>query len=103
MHFTEREIFALVPDPVPVLRIAPVNMAEERFRIRVEQQLVRIEAMSELGSIRTVDAITVEQPGPRFRQVAMPLLIRVFGEGYALDFAAAFHVEKAQLDLFRVL
>jgi hypothetical protein len=49
----ERQIGAGVPGAIAEMRIAPHQAAGERFRVRVDQQLVRVEAESALGRIGT--------------------------------------------------
>ena len=59
---------------------------------------MRVEAVAVLGPIRAVHAVAVEQPGPRFGQVAVPDLVGVLRERDALDFAPALRIEEAELD-----
>ena len=99
----ECEILALGAEAIPIVRIAPVDVAGDRFRVRVEQELVRIEAMTLFRAIGSIDAIPIEQPGPRFRQIAMPDQIIVFHERDALDFPPPLRIEDAELDFLRVL
>ena len=72
-------------------------------RVRIEQQLVRVEAMSFLGPVGAVDAVAVEQAGPRLRQVAVPDLVGALAQLDALQLAPAGRVEEAQLDALGVL
>jgi hypothetical protein len=58
-----REVFLLVPDGVAEMRVAPVHLADDRMRVGIEQQLVRVEPLSLLGLVGPVDAIAVELPG----------------------------------------
>ena len=55
-----------------------------------------------LGLVRSMDAIAVDGSRPRIRQVAVPDLVGVFGQGYPLDLTIAPGVEQAELDLGRV-
>src|SRR4029078_2112101 len=77
--------------------------ADDRFRVRIEQQLLRIEAMALLRLIRTVHAIAVELAGPRFGQVAMTDVIGLLAQRDALQLAPPAIIEQAQLDAFRML
>ena len=78
----EGQVLALAPraDAVAVMRIVPPDRALKRFRVRVEQQLVGVEAVSVLRAVGAVDAIAVKQIGPRVRQIAVPHLVGIFGE-----------------------
>ena len=91
----ERQILALVADGVAKQRIAPAQAADHVHCIRVEQQLVGIEAMAFVGSVWAVHAVAIEHAGPRFRQVTVPYLIGSFLDGDALQFAAPRDIEKA--------
>src|SRR5271170_7182573 len=71
-------------------------------RIRVEQQLVRVEAVALIGLIGAVHAIAIDCARPDPRHVAMPNLIGVFGEIDARGLALAFLVEQADLDSARM-
>ena len=68
----EREVLAAAADAVAEMRVGPAQRALDHPRVRVEQQLVRIEAMALLGRVGAVHAVAVEQPGPRLGQVAVP-------------------------------
>ena len=55
------------------VRGMPVDSAVDRLRIRVDQQLRRVEALAGLGLVRPVHAVAVALPGPDARQVAVPV------------------------------
>jgi hypothetical protein len=76
----ERQIGILVADAIAEVRIAPAQVLN-LFRVRVEQKLVRIKAMSVRRIIRPVHAIPIKQPGPSFGKVAMPNLIGMLRHG----------------------
>ena len=99
----EREVGALVADRVPEQRVAPLQRADDVARVGIEQQLVRVEAMAFLGPVRAVHAVTVEHPGPRFGQVAVPDLVGTLDERDALELAATRRIEDAQLDALGML
>jgi len=99
----ERKILALVPDAVAEVRIAPPHLADDLARVRVEQQLVRVEAVALLGCIRTVHSVAVQHAGPRLRQVAVPHEVGALGHVDALDFAPTLRVEDAELHALGVL
>src|SRR5690606_16180669 len=67
--------------------------------IRIEHQLVRIEAQPEHGLVRPVHAVAVDLPRACLRQVAMPDLVGALVEDDSPGFVAAFGVEQAELDL----
>src|SRR5206468_8703284 len=83
---------------VSVQRVAPTHRSYDASRIRVEHELVPIEAMAFFGSIRTVNAITVQEPRPRLGQVAVPDAVGSLGKRKALELAATARIEDGQLD-----
>ena len=98
-----REILAPAADAITEMRVAPAQRARDRTGVRIEQQLFRIEAHTGLRIVGPVNAIAVKQPRSCVRQVTMPDLIGLLAQRNALDLAAAFRVEQAQLDTFGVL
>src|SRR5579885_3129558 len=62
-----------------------------------------VEAMPVRRIVRSVDAVSVNVARRSLRQIAVPHLIRVFGQNDAPQFAIAAAVEQAELDLLRVL
>ena len=58
------------PDLVTV--VAPAHAPGDAFRIGIEDELVGIETVTLLWGIRPMDAVAIELPRPRIRQVAMP-------------------------------
>ena len=59
--------------------------------------------MAVFGIVRPVDPVAVELPGLHVGEVAVPGLIRVFGERNAVQLAPPARIEEAELDLFGVL
>jgi len=98
----EAEVGILVADGVAEQRFGPAQLAHQLFGIGVDQQLVRVETMAGVRLVGAVDAIAVDLPRVRVRQVAVPDLVGVLGQLDALDFGLALVVEQAQLDLCRV-
>src|SRR5438270_9958679 len=96
----EGEIFARASNPITVDDVAPPHLPRNRFRIGIEQQFVRVEAVPGGGIVRAVDAITVELVRPHFRQIAVPYLVGIFGKFDARLLELTRAVEQAQLDLF---
>src|SRR5206468_10702944 len=83
---------------VSVQRVAPTHRPYDASRIRVEHELVPIEAMAFFGPIRTVNAIAVQESRPRFRQIAVPDPVGALGKRKALELAATARIEDGQLD-----
>src|SRR5947199_7206433 len=83
---------------VAVQCVTPAHRPYDASRIRVEQDLVPIEAMTFFGPIRTVNAITVQESRPRLRQIAVPDPVRALGEREAFQLAATARIEDGQLD-----
>ena len=96
-RLSKREIVAGSADRVAETGIVPLQRAEVRAGIRVEQQLVRIEAMARLRLIRAVHAITVNRARAEIGHVAMPHLVGVVRQIDPSDFCLAVTVEEAQL------
>ncbi len=79
----------------------PLHRPLDRLRVRVDQQLVRVEAVPPLGGPRPVDPVAVALPGADPGEIAVPVVRRVAGELVAgLDVRV---VEEAQHDTLRVL
>ena len=79
----------------------PLHRPLDRLRVGVDQQLVRVEAVTRARIVRTVDAVPVALPGPDAGNVAMPVERRALGQ---LDTPLAIVVvEQAELDALRVL
>src|SRR5690606_11469687 len=98
----ERQILAGAAGAIAEMRVAPDHAAGEPLGVRVEQQLVRIEAMALLGGVWTVDAVAVKLSGRDIAEVAVPYVFGSFGQSDAFEFAPALLVEQAKLDLHRV-
>ena len=96
----EGEVLARAADPVAVDHVVPPQLPGQRLGVGVEQQFVRVEAMSGGRVIRPVHAIAVELVGPRLRQIAVPHLVRVFRKRDARLLGLPGPVEQAQLDFF---
>jgi hypothetical protein len=67
-----------------VHRIVPTQIARDRFRVRIQQNLARIEAMAPLRIMRAMHAIPVNLTGLHVRQTTVPDLIRFLRQGDAL-------------------
>ncbi len=82
--------------------VAQVQNAVKLARIRIEQQFVVVEAVAELGLIRSGNAVAVQRARPQARNVAMPDLIGVFRQRQAFDFALSRRIEQTHFDFFSV-
>ncbi len=81
--------------------LVPGHRPVDRLGVRVEQELVRVEAVPVLRRERPVDAVAVALPRADPRQVAVPVVGRAVGE---LDpVLVAGLVEQAELGQLRVL
>jgi hypothetical protein len=85
----EAQVGARGVEPVAEQRVAPAQRPRQRARVRVQQQLVRVEALAALGLIGPVGAVAVVQARPGVGQVAVPDLVGAFGQRQARDFLAA--------------
>ena len=93
----EGEVVALGAKRVAEHRGIPGQRSGMGERIRVEQQLVWIEAMTLVGNVRPVGAKPVA--GRRSDALDMPVIdfVRVFGQFEAFDFLLAVVVENADV------
>ena len=83
-------------------RLVPQDLALDRLRVRVDEQLAGVEAVALLGLVRAVDAVAVALAGADAGQVAVPVVGRALDHLDArLDVLGA--VEQAQLDALGVL
>ena len=99
----ERQVATRVADPVAEVRIAPGERPDDRFRVRIDQQLVGIESVAVLGLVGSVDAVAVQLTRPDLGQVAVPDLVGPLPEPHALELAAAARIEQGQIDGLRAL
>lgn len=71
-------------------------------RVRIEQQLVRIKAVTGRGIVRTVHAVAIDRARPNAVHITVPDLIGVFGQLDARVLAGSGFVEEAKLDAGRM-
>src|ERR1700712_564176 len=89
-------------EPVAKQLRSPSKLADQLFRVGVNHELVRIEAMSGVRLEGPLDAVGVHRAGTCGRQVSVPHLVRVLGQLDAFELSFAASVENAQLDFGRV-
>jgi hypothetical protein len=70
------QIVTVYARAIAIQGIVPADLAVQQPRIRVDQQLVGIEAMAVLGLVGSVYAIAVELPRPKAGDIPMPDLVR---------------------------
>jgi hypothetical protein len=68
-------------------------------RVRVKQELVRVEAVPFLRGVGTVNAIAVDLAGADAANPAMKDLVGIFGQLYPSDLFAALGIEEAEFNL----
>ena len=73
----ESQIRVRMPDLIPEQRITPRHRPINRPRIRIQQQLRRIEPMPRLRLPRPLHPIPIPHPRPRLRKVHMPHMLRL--------------------------
>jgi hypothetical protein len=81
----EREVIAFRADGVAETGRVPTQLADELARVRIEQELVRIEAMTLFGLVRSVHSVAVHGAGSETGQVTMPDFIGVLGQLDAIE------------------
>src|SRR5215831_5319865 len=77
---------------------APFEAANELLGVGIDQQLVRVEAVSGFGFVWSIGAVTIADARPCRGQVAVPNLVGVFRQLDALELGSAIAVEEADLD-----
>ena len=95
----ERQVGVGMADRVAEDLGGVLHLADMRARIRVEQELVRVEPVAGLRRVRSVHPVAVDGAGAGVRQIAVPDLIGIFGQFYAIELGPAGWVEQAELDL----
>jgi len=93
----EGQVGTLRAQPVPVQRIVPADAAEELARIRIDEQLVRVESMPALGLVGAVNPVAVELARPQALDVHVPNLVRTPGQADALGLASPGRVEETKI------
>ena len=99
----EGEVLALAAEGIAELRVGDLRGTDDGARVRVEEQLVRIEAMARVRLVRAVHAIAVELARAHLRQTAVPDEVGALAQREAAHLALAGLVEEAQLELLGVL
>jgi hypothetical protein len=78
----------------------PSGLAEHRLGVRINKDLVGIISQPHFRTIRAVDPVPINLPGPHVREIGMPNMICILGELKAQNFLPALRtVKKAQLNL----
>ncbi len=90
-------------DAISEVCVAPLQIAHDLLAVYIEQQLVMIETMSVSWIVGAPEAISIEQSGPRLGQVAVPHLIGLFRDSYAMQFPSAGLVKQTEFHRFRML
>src|SRR5262249_17892490 len=74
----KRKIAACATSAVAEMRIAPYEPPGELLRIRIDEELVRVEAQSALGLIGAMHPIAIELPRHHIAEIAMPDILGAF-------------------------
>src|SRR5580765_1187122 len=69
------EISVFAANAVTEVRVAPFQVANDLLGVGIEQEFVRVEAMSLARIVGTIDAVSIEKSGPSLGQVAVPNLV----------------------------
>src|SRR6476659_6739713 len=74
----EGEILLGITDPVPKERVRPIDIAGNRLRIRIDQDLGWVESEADFRLVQAVDTVAIELAWPYLRQVDVPDEISAF-------------------------
>lgn len=95
----EAQVFSWIADFVTKHRIRPADAAPDRSRIRIEQNLVWVKAMTGGWVVRSMNSVTVQLTRTNVGQEAMPDSVRLFFQDDRVGFCAiARRIEQAQFD-----
>src|SRR5215472_6267159 len=76
-----------------------MDRSADGFRVRVDQQLRRVEAIAVRGIVRAMYAIAVELAGTHVREIAVPNLIGALANADHIRFdRIVFTIEEAEID-----
>src|SRR5688572_26142071 len=82
----------------------PPGRAADDFRVRIEHELVRIEAVARVRRIGPVHAVAIELPGVHVRQIPVPDHVRLLLQRNRQRFDLGVdRIEQAELDSRRML
>src|SRR5262249_37389515 len=96
----ERQVRLGIADSITPELIMPLDVAADCLRVRIEDDLVGVEAVAVRRIVRTVNTITVKLPRLRIGQVAMPDLVGLFRQRNALRLLGIFNgAKETQLNL----
>src|SRR5262249_2704857 len=95
----EREITACAAGAIAEMRIAPDQPACELLGVRIDQELVCVEAKAALRLIGAVHPITVELARADVIEVTVPDVLAAFRQGNTLALPPSMTIEQAELDL----
>ncbi len=97
------EVLGATTQAVGKDRRVPVDLAADRARIRVDQQLVRVETHPFARRVAAVHAVAVQLARTDPLQIPVPDVARLLGQCHARRFFAVRLIEEAQLDAGGVL
>ncbi len=60
----EGEVGLRITDPIPEQRVRPVDIAGNRLRVRIDQDLGWVESEADFRLVQAVDTVAIELSGP---------------------------------------
>ncbi len=82
----ERDVLVRMADLVAVDRVVPPDRPADRPRVRIEEELVRVEPMALSRLVRPVHSVAVEAARSHVREVRVPQQVRAVRERDPLGF-----------------
>ena len=97
--FVERAILVGMLQLVAEQFGPPAQVPDKLLGIGIEHELVRIEPVSRVRFVRTMNAVGIDRARTTGRQVAVPDFVSIFRQLNPLELGFTVLVEQAELDL----
>ena len=79
------------------MRLVPFDIADQIACVRVDQQLVRVKAMTVFRIVRPVYAVAIQRARLQAWHIAVPDFMRIFRQRQTSDFIFAARIVETQL------
>jgi hypothetical protein len=96
--FVERDILVGMLELIAEQFGPPAQVPDQLLGIGIEHKLVRIEPVTRVRFVRTMNAVGVDRAGTTGRQIAVPDFVCIFRQLDPLELGFTVLVEQAELD-----